>query len=190
MAKMFLFMMISLDGFVEGPDHDLSWHNVDEEFNKFAAKQMQEMGGIVFGRRTYKLMEDYWPTAKPYDEYDQIVRDQMNSLPKIVFSKSLQETHKADNWKNVQLFHENVAEEVQKFKKQNSKNIAVLGSNNLCVTLLEQNLLNELRIMVNPVVIGAGTPLFSGIKKNVELNFLRSQNFQNGNVLLYYSVKE
>src|SRR6185503_4528908 len=147
MRKLFLFMMISLDGFVEGPNHDLSWHNVDEEFNEFAAKQLQEIGMIVFGRRTYQLMEEYWPTAAPSDGNDEIVRNKMNSLPKVVFSKSLKEVHESQNWKNVQLFHDNIPEEIKKLKNPSSqssddakKDIAVLGSNNLCVTLLENNL--------------------------------------------------
>jgi len=54
---------ISLDGFFEGHDHDISWHNVDDEFNKFAIEQMSEIDTILFGRRTYQLFEEFWPRA-------------------------------------------------------------------------------------------------------------------------------
>jgi dihydrofolate reductase len=64
MRKIFLFMMVTLDGFFEGPDHDLSWHVVDAEFNDFAQAQMREADTILFGRRTYQLMESFWPSPE------------------------------------------------------------------------------------------------------------------------------
>ena len=63
MRKLFAFNLISLDGFFEGPDHDINWHNVDEEFNDFAIEQTSALGALLFGRVTYQLMESYWPTA-------------------------------------------------------------------------------------------------------------------------------
>ena len=188
MKKLFLFMMVSLDGFMEGPNHDLSWHNVDDEFNTFAAEQMNEMGTILFGRRTYQLMEDYWPTAKPSDPNDAIVAERMNNLPKIVFSKKLTEIQEKNNWKHVRLVRNNIAEEVKKLKQQAKKDIAVIGSNHLCVSLLEMELFDELRIMINPVVIGKGTVLFAVLKNKLNLELVKTKRFQNGNVLLYYKV--
>lgn len=189
MPKLFLFMMVSLDGYIEAPNHDLSWHNVDEEFNDFAAKQLQEdMGTLVFGRRTYDLMHEYWPTATPEDPKDAIVKNLMNTLPKIVISKSMESVEEEENWQNVRLVKENFKGELQKLKQQDGKDIAVLGSNNLCVSLLEENLLDEIRIMISPVVIGEGTPLFKGIKTRQNFHLTNTRNFKNGNVLLTYTI--
>ncbi len=186
MRTMYLFMMVSVDGFMEGPDHDLSWHHADREFNVFAAKQMAENGMILFGRRTYELMEDFWPKYVPEDKDNVIVRDQMDNLPKVVYSKTMKEVHETKDWKNVTLRHDVDAEEIKRWKAENGKPIAVLGSSNLCVTLLKLGLLDELRIMVNPVVIGKGTRLFEGLETKLDLKLLSTRTFGNGNVLCVY----
>ena len=81
-------MMVSLDGYFEGPGHDLSWHNVDNEFNDFAISQMNEADTILFGRKTYELMESFWPSEQGI-EGDPEVANKMNFTPKIVVSKTL-----------------------------------------------------------------------------------------------------
>lgn len=186
--KLFLFMMTSLDGYMEGENHDLSWHNVDEEFNTFAVEQMQEADTIVFGRKTYQLMESFWPSKAGRDD-DPVVAQLMNSTRKIVFSKTLDKVVETEHWKNVTLFKKNIAEEIKNLKQEEGKSIVVLGSNNLCVSLLKQQLLDEIRIMVNPVVIGKGTPLFAGIKEKVAFEHTKTKEFTNGNVLLYYQPR-
>ncbi len=185
MRKIFLFMMASLDGYMEGPDHDLSWHNVDDEFNAFAIKQLDEAGALIFGRRTYELMAGFWPKykRKPGDS-NAVVADKMDELPKIVFSKSLDSVAWSEKWDNISLL-KNV-KDIAELKKQPGKDLAVLGSNNLCVSLLRSGLLDELRIMVNPVVIGAGTPLFEGLGRKQEFKLMKTRVFNSGNVLLYY----
>ena len=188
MRKVFLFMMISLDGFFEGPNHDLFWHTVDDEFNQFAAKQMQEIGTFLFGRRTYQLMEEYWPNEKPENELDKIIRDQMDNLPKYVYSKTLTEVKQTDDWQNVTLCHEVDADEIKKLKEEEGYDIAVFGSSNLCISLLKLGLLDELRIMVSPTIIGDGTRLFEGLDEQLKLKLTDSRIFKNGNVLLTYQV--
>lgn len=187
MGKLFLFMMISLDGYFEGKNHDLSWHNVDSEFNEFAIPQTDSVETLLFGRKTYELMRDYWPTEEARTT-DPIVAKQMNTKPKVVFSKSMQSIKETEHWKNVQLVKENVVEEVENLKRNAKKDIGVYGSNNLCITLLQNNLLDEIRIMVNPVAIGKGTPLFYGIQKPAHFHLENTRPFHNGNVLLTYSV--
>src|SRR5690348_8963282 len=100
MAKVFLFMMISLDGYIEGENHDLSWHNVDEEFNTFAIPQTQSVETLLFGRKTYELMRDYWPTESARTT-DPVVAHLMNTTPKIVFSHSLKKVEETKYWKHV-----------------------------------------------------------------------------------------
>jgi dihydrofolate reductase len=179
-GKVFLFMMVSLDGYHEGPDHDISWHNVDEEFNDFAIEQTSAADLLVFGRRTYELMADFWPSEQALREAPKIAK-LMNETPKLVFSHTL----KNADWNNTDLAV-NVEQEFPKIKEQPSKDIAVFGSNNLSVSLLELGLLDELRIMVNPVVLGAGTPLLEGLSGPIKLSLTDTRLFKNGNVLLTY----
>jgi dihydrofolate reductase len=181
MRKLFLFMMVSLDGFFEGPNHELDWHNVDAEFNEFAAGQLNEVDILLFGRRTYQLMAGYWPTQLAR-ENDPVVAEKMNNLPKIVFSKTLEKAE----WNNSRLVKENIAEEIMKLKLQPGKDVAIFGSSNLCVSLIQLSLIDELRIMINPVVLGKGNPLFGGIKDKLNLKLLKTKIFRSGNVLLYY----
>ena len=109
MRKVILFMMVTLDGFFEGPNGEIDWHNVDQEFNKFAIEQLDSVDILLFGRKTYELMASYWPTPAAATD-DPIVADKMNRLPKIVFSKTLSSVE----WQNTRLVKENVAEEVAK----------------------------------------------------------------------------
>lgn len=178
-------MMVTLDGYIEGPEHDLSWHVVDAEFNDFAQKQMQEGDTILFGRRTYQLMESYWPSLIGIED-DPEVAALMNETPKVVVSNSLQNVKETDDWKNVRLINSDIRNNLIKLKKEEGGNILLLASSNLCVSLLEWGLLDEIRIMINPVVIGKGTPLFHGLKEKVSFKLTSSRNFTSGNILLYY----
>lgn len=176
-------MMVSLDGYFEGENHDLSWHNVDAEFNEFAIKQTSEVSILLFGRRTYELMASYWPSVNATTD-DPIVAELMNSTQKIVFSKTLEKAE----WNNTHLVSEINPEEIIKLKKESSKDLAIFGSNLLAVNLIKLDLVDEFRIMVNPVAIGRGTPLFHGLHENLRLNLINTMVFKSGNVLLRYRV--
>jgi len=181
MRKLFTFNMVSLDGFFEGPSHDISWPNVDDEFNQFAIEQTGSVGTILFGRVTYELMASYWPTPAALED-DPFVADLMNRLPKIVFSRTLQKAE----WNNTRLIKNNIAGEITTLKGQPGNDLAVFGSANLISSLHQMNLIDEHRIMVNPVVLGNGTPLFQGIKSPIRLKLLKTRTFRSGNVLLNY----
>ncbi len=181
MRKLFSFNMVTLDGFFEGPDHDINWHNVDGEFNDFAVNQLSEVDTLLFGRVTYQLMASYWPTPSAITD-DPIVADLMNRLPKIVFSKTL---GKAE-WTNTRLIKDHIAEEILKLKQQPGKDLALFGSANLISTLMQLDLIDEHRIMINPVILGSGNPLFKRAKDKLNLRLLKTRAFGNGNVLLCY----
>ena len=109
MRKVILFNLISLDGYFEGPDRNIDWHNVDEEFNEFAIQQTGEFGALLFGRVTYDLMASYWPTDAAKRD-DPAVAGVMNHLPKVVFSNTL----KKAEWENTKLVKDNFVEESSK----------------------------------------------------------------------------
>lgn len=176
-------MMVSLDGYFEGADHDISWHNADNiEFNDFAIKQLDEVDTLLFGRRTYDLMAQYWPSAEATGSDPETAR-RMNELYKVVFTNS----EVANEWQNVEI-SQDVVGRIMQLKQAPGKDIAVLGSSNLCVTLLRENLLDEIRIMVNPTVLGEGTPLFQGIKHPYEFMLTDTTAHASGNVLLTYKA--
>ncbi len=180
MKKLFSFNMVTIDGFFEGPDHDIYWHNVDKEFNEYAIAQLDEIGILLFGRVTYQMMAAYWPTPAAVKD-DPIVAGLMNRLPKVVFSRTL----KKAEWNESRLVKEKIGEEITKLKQQSGKDLAVFGSGNLLAALIELDLVDEHRLMVNPVVLGAGSPLFK-TKDKLSMKLLKTRTFGNGNVLLCY----
>lgn len=181
MRKLFAFNMVSLDGFFEGPNQDINWHNVDEEFNEFAIEQTSAVGVLLFGRVTYQLMESYWPTADALKN-DPVIAGLMNSLPKIVFSRTLEKAE----WNNTRIVKENIEQEILNLKKQPGKDVAVFGSANLLSTLMQKDLVDEHRVIVNPVLLGNGNPLFKSMDEKINLRLLKTRTFHSGNVLLCY----
>ncbi len=183
MRTLYMFDMITLDGFFEGINRELDWHNVDDEFNDFAIDQLNRTDLLLFGRVTYELMASYWPTNEAVKD-DPIVAGKMNSLPKIVFSRTLRNA----TWANTKLIEGNIGDEILKLKRQPGKDIGVLGSSNLSLTLIHHGLIDEYRIIVNPVVLGAGKPLFKGIDDRLNLQLLKVKKFNSGNVFLCYKA--
>jgi dihydrofolate reductase len=107
----------------------------------------------------------------------------MNSIPKYVFSKSLQSV----DWKNTQLLRGDAVEELEKLKSQQGKDLLVFGSAELSFTFIRNHLLDEFRLIIAPVILGAGTPLFKANGQPLKLQLIKTRTFHNGNVLLYYS---
>ncbi len=183
MRKLFVFNLVTLDGYFEGPNRDIGWHNVDAEFNEYAIEMLNSVDTLIFGRVTYDLMAGFWPTPDAIKN-DPIVAEKMNSLPKIVFSRTLNKVE----WNNTRLVKENIEEEIRKMKRQPGKDMALLGSGNIVTQFAERGLIDEYRIMVNPLILGAGNPLFKGIKERMKLKLKKTRMFRNGNVLLCYET--
>ncbi len=181
MRKVFLFMMVSLDGYFEGPDHDISWHNVDAEFNEFAIQQLGEIDTLLFGRRTYELMASYWPTEAALSD-DPVVAGLMNNASKLVFSRTLQKVE----WNNSRLANPDTIQEIRHQKNLPGKDLAIFGSSDLAASLAQNGLIDEFRIMVAPVLLGDGKALLQGIHGLLGLRLIKTKPFNNGNVLLYY----
>lgn len=182
MRKLIMFNMTSLDGFFEAPGHDITWHTVDDEFNDFAIQQIGQADTILFGRKTYDLMVSYWPT-KDALENDPAVAGAMNSKAKIVVSTTLKEA----TWNNTKLIGRDAEAELRRMKQMPGGDMIIFGSATLCSSLIKSGLMDELRIMISPIVLVQGTPLFRDI---VKLRLTDSRRFRNGNVLMTYSLAE
>ena len=182
MRKVIVSNMITLDGFLAGPNGEIDWHVVDAEFNDYALDMFKSVDTLLFGHVTYQLMASYWPTPAATTD-DPIIADKMNSLAKIVFSKTLT---KAD-WNNSRLAKGDIVEEVTKLKKQPGKDMVILGSSSLVSALTPPGVIDEYRLFVNPVVLGSGIPEFTGIKDRVQLQLVEARAFRTGIVLLRYA---
>ncbi len=183
MGKVIIFNATTLDGYFEGPKREIDWHHVDDEFNDFAIEQLNTAEAILFGRVTYEMMASYWPTPEAIND-DPTVASKMNNLPKIVFSKTLSKA----GWQNTRLIKGNFVEEISKLKKKASKDMFIFGSSDLAVSFMEHGLIDEYQFIITPLILGGGKPIFKGISKRVELKYLKSRVFKNGNVLLYYGM--
>jgi dihydrofolate reductase len=183
MRRIVLGMSVSLDGFIEGPDHDISWHLVDDELHDDFNQRLGAMGAFLNGRVTYELMAEFWPTAdqdpsstKPMVEFARIWRD----MPKIVYSRTLEHA----DW-NSTVVREVLPEEVRELKAQPGGDLA-LGGPDLADTFRRLDLIDEYRIYVHPVLIGRGTPLFKDSDARTELRLAETKRFGNGVALLRY----
>ena len=181
MRKLLVFNLVSLDGYFEGPNRDISWHNVDAEFNDYAVDMLNSIDTLIFGRVTYDLMASYWPTPEAIKN-DPIVAGKMNALSKIVFSRTMNKVA----WSNTRLVKENIEDEITNLKKQPGKDMMILGSGSIMTEFAQRGLIDGYGIMVNPVALGEGTPLFKGLKERLMLKLTETRTFRNGNVLLYY----
>ncbi len=172
--------MATLDGYFEGPNGEIDWHNAaNEEFNDFAIEQMSSVDTLIFGRKTYQMMASYWPTEVAIQS-DPVVADLMNRMSKIVFSRTLASV----DWSNTRLIGDHAAQELRNLKSQAGKDLAIFGSANLISTIMDE--IDEHRVMVNPILIGRGHPLFKPADEKTLLKLVSARAFNSGNVLLTY----
>ena len=183
MRKLVSFMQVSLDGFFADTSGDLSWAKAkqDAEFQAFVEQNARGGGVLLFGRMTYEMMASYWPSPVALKN-DPVVAESMNSLPKIVFSRTLSKA----NWSNTTLIKGDLATEIPKLKKGDGEGMAILGSGSLVSQLAELGLIDEYQILVNPVALGRGRTIFAGIQKKLALTHTETRTFRNGSVFLCY----
>lgn len=185
MRKIILMMSVSLDGFFETADRDISWHLVDDELLRHLNEQFRTMGAFMFGRVTHDLMAKYWPTA---DQDPDLSAEMVEfagiwrEMPKFVFSRTLTQA----NW-NTTVIHDVVPEQIAELKAQPGGDIALSGAN-LASTFMRYGLVDEFRIYVHPVVLGQGRPLFEAPDVRANLKLVKTRPFGNGVVLLHYST--
>ena len=177
MARLIMWNLMTLNGFVEGESRDISWHSDvwGEELERLSIDQLKSAGGLIFGRVTYELMANHFPGAEGE------VADLMNALPKYVFSRTLT----TSGWNNTRILGTDVADTVARLKRDSAKDIYLFGSADLAASLIPHRLIDEFRIAVNPLLLGAGSPLFRTGGK-VRLRLLDSRSLSNGIVILRY----
>ncbi len=185
MRKIVWTMSVSVDGYMEGPNHDISWHKVDEEVHQHMNDWIGAASLLLEGRVTYELMADFWPTADmdpdappTMAEFAELWR----SIPKIVYSRTLQRAE----W-NATIARNVVPAEILALKAQAGGPV-VLGGSKLGSEFARHDLIDEYRLYVHPVVIGRGTPALTPSNAHVPLNLAEIQRFGSGVVLLRYEA--
>ncbi|WP_080055346.1 dihydrofolate reductase family protein [Spirosoma aerolatum] len=189
MRKLILFMHVSLDGFVCGRNNEQDWMTLDDhEMGEFMASDFQKtVDTMLVGRVLYEGFASFWPTVPTMPNTPPELVDfayWMINTPKIVFSKTLQTVE----WTNSHLAQHDLAEEVAQLKQKPGGDIIVFGGATLVAALAEQNLIDEYRIKLEPILLGAGKPLFAQIQDRIKLKLTKSRAFSSGVVGLYYEV--
>jgi dihydrofolate reductase len=184
MRKLIAFNHVTLDGYFVDASGGFNWArhgNDDAEYSAFVAENASGGGQLLFGRITYELMASYWPTPIA-DQHNPAVAAGMKSMPKVVFSRTLDKA----SWNNTRLVKGDMVSEVQKMKNESGPGMAILGSGSIVSQLAQQGLIDEYQMMVDPVALGEGRTMFDGIKEQLNLKLAKSRTFGNGKVFLCY----
>lgn len=186
MRKLILSMHVSLDGFVGGPNGEMDWIKVDDEVFEYAGQLTDEADTALYGRNTYNMMEAYWPTAGDSPKASKHSKHHSawyNRVNKVVISTNL----KAGELSNVTIIANDITKKVDEIKQQSGKNIQIFGSPSACHALMKDNLIDEYWLFVNPVVLGAGIPLFK-TETPLKLTLLSAKPLNAGVVVMHYET--
>jgi dihydrofolate reductase len=187
MRKLISFMHISLDGFVAGPKGEMNWIKVDQEIFDHVGKRIGETDTSLYGRVTYQMMENYWPTAgdKPNATRHDIEHSKWYAnVHKVVLSKTLREV----DLTNTTIISDNLSDSINEIKHQAGSEILLFGSPTATHSLMQLNLIDGYWLFVNPIILGRGIPLFVDIKDKVKLNLVNTRSFTCGVTELNYTV--
>lgn len=188
MRHLIYFMHSSLDGFVAGLNGEMNWISFDDELFDFVGTMTDKADAALYGRVTYEMMQNYWPTAG--DQPNASKHDKEHSVwyknvSKIVLSKTINE----ERLDNTTVISDQLADNINRIKKQDGKNILIFGSPTASHSLLSQGLVDEFWIFVNPVLLGHGIPLFVDVIDPIKLKLVESKTFSCGVIALHYETK-
>lgn len=184
MRKLRVFNSISLDGYFTDQRGDMSWaHKHDPEWEDFSVRNSTVTGEVtfLFGRVTYELMASFWPTPEAHQQAPEVAAA-MNARHKLVFSRTLKEA----SWSNTTLLKGDPVAEVKRLKQEWSTDLMIFGSGSIVAPLAAAGLIDEYRLVINPLVLGAGRSLFQGVGRQLPMKRLTVRDFANGNLVVSY----
>ena len=182
MRRLVAWNAMTLDGYFEGrTPWDLKFHETvwGDELESFSLEQLQEIGTLLFGRRTYEGMADYWIKATG------AIAEMMNAVEKAVATRTL----KAADWNNTRLLRGDAVQAVKALKAEGGKDVYVFGSADLLASLLAAGLVDEYRVCIAPVVLGGGNPLFKPQDQQIKMRLQSTRPLKTGGVILTYAVE-
>lgn len=184
MRKLVLFMHVSLDSFVAGPNGEMNWIHVDEEIFDNAHDRTEAADTALYGRVTYEMMQAYWPTAgdkSNASKHDVEHSKWYNKVHKVVLSKTLKE----EDLENTTIISDDISEKITALKQAPGNEIIIFGSPSAAHSIMQLNLIDEYWLFVNPIVLGEGVPLFKNLERK-KLKLINSNAFASGVVCLHY----
>jgi dihydrofolate reductase len=197
--KIVAFDRLSADGYFAGADGNLNWTVPDDALDRAGVEGMSQVDAMLFGRRTYDMFESFWPNvvkegATASDPHASgrtsaaltSMAKWINDTTKLVFSR----TRKGVTWKNSRLLGELDTRAVEDLKSESGKDIIMFGSGSIVSQLTERGLIDEYRLIVNPVFLGGGQSLVRGIGKSTPLHLEAVKTYDSGNVMLTYTRKK
>ena len=189
MRKVILFMHMSLDGYISGPNNEQDWMTMtDHEMGKYLADDLlATVDTMLVGRKLYQGFASFWPTMVDNPNVPKELSDfakWMQDTPKVVFSKTLDKVE----WKNATLATKDIATTIAELKTQPGGDIVTFGGAELAVALTHLNLIDEYRLKLEPIILGKGKPLFEKLDSRVKLKLTKSKAFKSGVVGLYYET--
>lgn len=181
-------MHLSLDGYAAGPNGEMDWINVDENLFDYAATRTNQSDTALYGRVTYELMEGYWPTAA--DQPNASRHDIEHSawykdVNKVIVSRTM----KNKTLPKTRIISENVSKEIRGLKEGTGSEIIIFGSPTLAHSLMEDNLIDDYWLFVNPIILGKGLQLFKTIDRTIKLKLVTSKTFESGVTCLHYEAR-
>ncbi|MFI6901762.1 dihydrofolate reductase family protein [Nonomuraea sp. NPDC050394] len=182
MRRLFLHVNMSLDGYINDTGGDIDWHFADEEFQTYLDQLLESIDGMVFGRTAFEELAGYWPTAG--GEASPVQVRKMHELPKYVLSRTFEDSA----WHNSHGLGDDPAAAIARLKREGGRDLALFAGAGAAVAAIELGVLDELRIVVNPVLLGGGTRLFDGAYPRAELRLTHTRQFTSGAMLLTYET--
>jgi Dihydrofolate reductase len=186
MRKLVLSMMVSIDGYIEDQQHSLEWFAWDEEMERYMLNFLRGFDLFIYGRKSYEILAEYWPeadAAPAWPDRDPEFAFRMNETPKLILTSSAGELA----W-NAKRFGADPANELRQLKMREGQNIALFAGASAASYFIREGLVDEYHLIVNPAVLGGGTPLFRGDERPGRLRLLSSRSFPSGIVILHYAT--
>jgi len=180
MGKLSVFNFMTLNGFYKGADDGIQWHRHGAEESDYAKEGANSRSTLLFGRKTYEMMASFWPTPMAEQMQPETAKG-MNASSKIVFSRTLK--HAA--WQNTRIVAADPIAEIIRMKKEGT-DMTILGSGSIVTLCIEHGLVDEYTFMIDPVLIGNGTPVAQSLSRTVDLVLTSTRAFSSGVVLLTY----
>lgn len=181
MRTVYAFVLVSVDGYHATRDGGTDWFMTDDELERYAQRQGDTIDTVVMGRRTFELMASYWPTPDAYRD-DPVVAGFMNELPKVVMSRTLT----SHAWGPTEFVADDAVGRLRALKEAPGKDVAIFGSSTLVASLLPTGVVDELRVDVQPVVLGDGLRFLDGADGRTTLERLSVHEFAHGSTLLTF----
>ena len=187
MRKIILSIHTTLDGFAAGPGGEMDWIKIDDEMFDLVGRFTDEADTALYGRKTYQIMENYWPTAADRPDatkHDREHSQWYNKVNKVVLSRTM----RSEGSGKTTFIGDNIISEIKRLKNQAGKNILIFGSPTAAHSLMEDNLIDDYWLFVNPVLLGQGIPVFGRIKVKMNLKPLMTKVFHCGVTALHYTL--